>query len=474
VPMHITSRALKLLAMRGRARTLLQHQISERARSLPDATALVWKHVRMTYGELEETSNRLASLLVDAGCDPGERVGILMPKRPMAIVATLAALKAGAICVPLDPGQPAQRLARILAVADCRWLLAAGRGGGDIGEALRLAQLARDPLVGWLDEEPAAASIPQAVFELQDLAAFPVQQPALDHAPEVSHILFTPGPTGVPRGVMLTHAGIMQFLRWSNACFGIAGTDRISQHSPLSSDMSLLDVFGALWSGAELHLVPPELNLQPHRLAGMIRESALTQWFSMPGVLNLMAQFDVVGHGDFPQLRRLLFAGDVLPTATLIYLMQRLPHVRFTHLYGPVETTIASSYHTIAECPRSAQDVIALGTACDGEELLLLDEQRRPVADGEAGDLYIGGSGLSPGYWGDPRKTRAAFVEEAGSDGQGRRIFRTGDRARRGPDGLYYYSGDAAAVDLPSSAMPLHAMRAGRVAAVRRASMFAE
>ena len=473
MPMHLTSHALKLFQTRGRTKTLLQHQVSERAQSLPDATALVWKDVRMTYGELEEVSNRLASLLVDAGCEPGERVGLMLPKRPMAIVAMLAALKAGAICVPLDPAESDRRLARILAVADCRWLLAAGRAAGAIEEALRFADLGRDPLIGWLDEEPAAAAIPQAVFELADLAAFPMQAPALDRAPEVAQILFTPGPTGVPRGVTLTHAGIGQFLRWANVYFGIAGTDRISQHSPLNTDMSLFDVFGALWSGAELHLLPAELNLQPHQLAGVIRDAALTQWCSMPGVLNLLAQSDAVGPHDFPELRRLLFAGEGLPASTLIHLMRRLPHVQFTQLYGPVETTIASGYHTITECPRSEHDAIPIGMACDGEELRVLDHQLQPVPDGEPGDLYIGGAGLSPGYWGEPKKSRAAFIEDPAAGEPGRRLFRTGERARRDADGLLYFCGSTNPADRPRPGMPLRPPGQGSARTGRRAFLAA-
>jgi amino acid adenylation domain-containing protein len=422
-------------------RTLLQHQVSEQAQSLPDATALVWKGVRMTYGELEDTSNRLANLLVNAGCEPGDRVGLLMPKRPMTIVSMLAALKAGAIYVPLDPTDPGQRLARTLDAADCRWILAAGRGGWALQEAFSHAQPARMPQIGWLDEERAVAPVAGAAFELADLAAFAPRQPAITKAPEVAQLLFTSGSTGVPKGVMVTHAGIAHFLRWANSYFGIAGTDRISQHAPLRFDISTFDIFGALWAGAELHLVPPELNLLPHKLAELIRDARLTQWFSVPAVLNLMAKFDVVREHDFPQLRRMLFAGEVLPTPTLRYLMQRLPHVRFTNLYGPTETTICSSYHTIAQCPAGERDPIPIGTACDGEELRVLDAQLQPVADGEVGDLYIGGVGLSPGYWRDPEKTRAAFLPDPADTGEGGRIYRTGDLARCDADGVYYYCG---------------------------------
>ena len=162
--------------------------------------------------------------------------------------------------------------------------------------------------------------------------------------------------------------------------------------------------------------MPPELPLIPHELADFIRDHELTQWFSVPTVLNYMARFDVVRHGDFPTLERLLWCGEVLPTPSLLYWMERLPHVRFTNLYGPTETTVASSYHTVEEPPRDEQAPIPIGTGCDGEELSVRDAELRSVPRGEVGEICIRGVGLSPGYWRDPEKTSAAFPRDPESE----------------------------------------------------------
>src|SRR5262249_52765721 len=155
---------------------------------------------------------------------------------------------------------------------------------------------------------------------------------------------------------------------------------------------------GTLWAGAELHLVPAEVNLLPHKLAQFIRDMRLTQWFSVPSLLNFLARYDVVRPNDFPSLRRVLWCGEAIPTPTVIYWMQRLPHLRFPNLYGPTEATIASSYYTLPCRPADKRHAIPIGVACDGEELLVLDEQLNPLPDGAIGDLYIRGAGLSPGY----------------------------------------------------------------------------
>lgn len=423
---------------------LLQHGVTAQAQARPDSLALRFNNMETTYGALEESSNRLARLLKDAGCRRGDRVGLLMPKSPVAIVAMLGVLKADAIYVPLDPAGPDARLARMLEVSDCRCILAAGSVGQILRDTLASASLASRPMIGWLDGiiPPTLELLP--TFTLRDLAAYSSAAPAYcNNGQDVAHILFTSGSTGLPKGVMITHDNVLQFIRWAGAQFKIDATDRHSQHPPLQFDLSTFDIYGTLSAGAQLHLVPPNMNLMPHKMAQFIRDSKLTQWFSVPSVFNLMAQFDVVRQNDFPDLRRVLFAGEVLPTSTLVYWMKRLPHARFTNLYGPTETTISSSYYTVPKCPEDEREPIPIGRACDGEELLILDAAMQPVAQGQIGDLYICGAGLSPGYWRNPEKTQSAFLPRPGATDPKERIYRTGDIASCDANGLFYYHGRA-------------------------------
>ena len=120
-------------------------------------------------------------------------------------------------------------------------------------------------------------------------------------------------------------------------------------------------------------MVPAIMNLLPTKLAQFTRDAELTQWFSVPSALTLMARSDAVAEHDFPNLKRLLWCGEVLPTPTLIHWMERLPDVQFTNLYGPTEATIASSYFTVKQCPSDPLEQIPIGQACDGEELIVLD-----------------------------------------------------------------------------------------------------
>ncbi len=143
---------------------LLQQGVVAQAQARPEATALVFKGTRLTYGALEETTNRLANLLKDAGCQRGDRVGLLMPKMPMAIVAMLGVLKADAIYVPMDPASPSARQARVLEISDCCCILAAGPVGQTLQEALTAATLRQRPIIGWLDEGVPSDVDPQPAF----------------------------------------------------------------------------------------------------------------------------------------------------------------------------------------------------------------------------------------------------------------------------------------------------------------------
>jgi amino acid adenylation domain-containing protein len=422
---------------------LLHEWVRAQAERRPEAVAVVGGNEALTYARLEGLSNQLARTLKAAGCEQGDRVALLMPKSPAAIVGLLGIYKADAIYVPLDPSSPASRLKKILESCENRWLLAAGPVTRVLDELLQEDRCLSPMSVGWMEVGPPRGNF-RARFTLDDVVGSPETPLACRNTgQDPAHILFTSGSTGIPKGVVITHANVVHFVEWATKYFGMDASDRVSAHPPLHFDLSMFDIFGTFAVGGQLHIVPPELNVLPNKVAELIRTAELTQWFSVPAALNYMAKFDVVRFNDFPALRRVLWCGEVLPTPSLMYWMKRLPHVRFTNLYGPTETTIASSYYTVPKCPDDPQAPIPIGIACDGEELLVLDESRQPVLPGGIGELYIGGVGLSPGYWRDPEKTKAAFLPHPHHSGMSGRVYKTGDLARIGDDGLVHFLGRA-------------------------------
>jgi amino acid adenylation domain-containing protein len=418
---------------------LLQEYCARTTDRRPEATAVKFRNWKLSYGELESTSNRLARMLRETGCRRGDRIILLLPKSPLAIASILGILKADCIYVPVEPESPAARARSIIESAEPRVVLASSATQElvrTIAEDLPKGSVR----VGWLDTEQPDEQV-QPLFRLAELQSLPSTPPsAANSSSDPAYIMYTSGSTGTPKGVVISHSNVAHFIEWATTYFSIGPDDRLSGHTPLHFDLSVLDVFGSMRAGAELHLVPLELNLQPCGLVEFIRRNALTQWFSVPAVLNYMAKFNVVAKDDFPALRRVMWCGEVFPVSGLRYWMTRLPHVSFTNLYGPTETTIASSYYTVAS-PPSDDTVIPIGRACSTEALLVLDQDMKPVAPGEIGDLYIGGAGVSTGYWKDPDKTAKAFIKNPFGGNSGDWLYRTGDLARTGNDGLVYFLG---------------------------------
>ena len=422
---------------------LLQEYVARQAEARPDAVALVMGGERLTYGELEAASNRLARLLRESGCRRGDRVCLFVPKTPAAIVAELATLKADCAYVPIDTASPAPRVELIVESAEPALILAAAPAAKLLDDVLA-TQGARSVTVGSLDKGTVSGEHFESAFTAVDQAtqdAGPLEWE--NTSDDAAHILFTSGSTGTPKGVVIKHANVVAFVEWAADYFGTKAGDRVSGHPPLHFDLSTFDIYATFLAGAELHLVPAAANLVPHKLAELIRESELTQWFAVPSTFTFMAKFGVVQPGAFPSLERVLWCGEVLPTPILMEWMRAVPQATFTNLYGPTEATIASSYHTMPSIPASETEPVPIGVPCAGEELLVLDEKLQPVSEGEIGDLFIAGVGLSPGYWRDEEKTASAFLPDPRAPGSDERIYRTGDLAKVLDDGLVYFLGRA-------------------------------
>jgi amino acid adenylation domain-containing protein len=416
---------------------LLYEWVTAAAERRPRARAIVGGDEVLTYAALEARSNRVANVLRALGCARGDRVALLAPTSPTAVACLVGALKAGCIYVPLDPSGPVVRNADALRRCEPRVVLVDGPDARGLVHDLHDRRAFRDARVLWLARGPAP-DLP-GVAKVDVEAASDVCPDTDVHPDDVAYVLFATDSTGATKGIQATHAGVQALVDWAVYAFDLGPADRLSGHAPLTVDLSTLDVYAAFAAGAELHLVPPGIASSPPDLVGFIREQGLTSWFSTPSTLRLFARFAALDDVELPSLRHVAWDGDVLPTRTLLYWKRRLPGVSFTNLYGPAETTVASSWFRVPEDFDDPGADLPLGVACPGEELLLLDDGHAPVADGEPGVIHIRGVGVSPGYWRDPERTRRSFLEDPTTPGA--RMFRTGDRGWRGRDGLVHFLG---------------------------------
>jgi amino acid adenylation domain-containing protein len=395
----------------------------------------------LTYAALEQTTNRLAHLLLKEGVRPGDRVGLFLHKSIETVLGIFAILKTGAAYVPLDPLAPAQRVGFILQNCAIRCVLTKTAKLPTLHSALP------DPwpldLVLVMDEQTeqpsAVSSAPctRSRHEADQESSAPPPSPAIDT--DLAYILYTSGSTGNPKGVMLSHRHALTFIDWAAECFGVQSTDHFSNHAPFHFDLSIFDLFVSTKAGATLHIIPEGIAWFPADLVRFIATNQITVWYSVPSVLSLLVTHGQLQENQFPHLRVVCFAGEVFPVKYLRALMQLWSHAQFYNLYGPTETNVCTYYH-VQELPEEAKS-LSIGKACANTEVFALNEQLQRVKPGEVGELYVRGSLVMKGYWGRPEETARVIVEWKDASGISERIYRTGDLVIQEEDGNYTFLG---------------------------------
>ena len=421
---------------------LLHERLTAAAEAGPDAPAVVDRSRTIAYGDLERRANRLAHLLLDQGVSAGDRVGLYLDKSLESLVAIYAVLKAGAAYVPFDPQAPEPRLGYIAGNAGIRCLLTGiekaptwtglARAGAPLEQIVLLNAAVVDG-----DAIPAGARVlaSGAADEYPD-----EPPPQRSGADALAYILYTSGSTGEPKGVMLSHRNALAFVDWAVAQFGVDAADRLSSHAPLHFDLSVFDLFAASSAGARVVLVPGELSVFPIELARFIAEAEISVWYSVPSILSMLVQHGDLEGGRFPDLRTILYAGEVFPAKYLFRLMELLPLVRFYNLFGPTETNVCTWY----EVPPPAgehPDAIPIGRPIANVDAFAVRDDGQLAASGDVGELYVRGPTVMRGYWGDADKTARALVQDRLGGSPDSPLYRTGDLVTQDGSGHFRFLG---------------------------------
>ena len=393
----------------------LARRFSERVQAMPEAPALWLEGRTLSYAELGDLCRRVAGWLEREGVEAGSRVGILAGRGATAYAGVLGVCWAGCAWVPLNPTHPLDRLNNLLQRAEL--------------DALIVDQEGASLLPGL--ETPVRVLGPE--IALTDTVGHP---PVPRKGDDLAYLMFTSGTTGVPKGVMITHAAIDQFLSVMQARYRIGPGDRVSQFFELTFDLSLFDVFMSLGNGATLCVLPEASRLGP---AGFIAEQKLTVWFSVPSAMVLMDRFRQLRPGAFPDLRLSLFCGEPLPADPLENWMAAAPDSVLENLYGPTEATLACLLQPCSPNIRVTPErgCVAIGHPYAGMQAAILDSEgqiARP--DGEPGELLLAGPQLAAAYWQDRALTNERFITLDGT-----RWYRSGDLARQDEDGCFHHLG---------------------------------
>ncbi|MEU6367471.1 amino acid adenylation domain-containing protein [Streptomyces sp. NPDC046931] len=397
----------------GRPAATLTSLFARTAAGHPGKTAVVGEDTALTYRELDRLSDDVAARLLAHGARPGERVALCLERNPLLIVAVLGVLKTGAAYVPLDPAYPAERLRYVLADARARMVVTAKdlsdrlfRPGQETDGLLPVLDI--DRLVRPSDETPPAREAARGA--------------------DPAYIIYTSGSTGRPRGVVVSHRSAVNTLQASLARHPFTPDDVWLQLTSPGFDVAVYEQFMPLVSGGTLVYCGDATRGDAAALTRALRDNGVSVIVMVPSLLRAL------GRPDLASVRVLVVAGEPAdPHDTRHYARSRV----VINGYGPTEAAILATTHEAR--PNEDHGRIPIGRALAGTTTHVIDRHGRLAATGVPGELWLGGAGVAIGYWDNPERTGDLFttLPVLGD----RRLYRTGDRVRRLPDGTLDYLG---------------------------------
>src|SRR6476661_3126210 len=383
----------------------------------PEADAVVFEDERLSYGELDARSSQLAHHLRGLGVGPEVVVGLCIERSLAMLVGLLGILKAGGAYLPLDPDYPPERLAFMLADAGAPVLLTRA--------ALRAHLPAHDAHLVCLDADwPAIARQP---------ATAPVTNLAPQHP---AYVIYTSGSTGTPKGVAVTHGGLVNHMMWMRVDYPVDDNDAVLCRTAISFDAAGWEIWLPLLSGATLCMAPSQLIHDPGQFSRYVKHHGITIAQFVPSLLVPML---VAGTPDLGRSLRRVFSGGEPLASSIARDVIAAWNVPLVNLYGPTETTIQITSHSVNDTDLSPS-AAPIGRPIWNTRVYVLDGGLEPVPAGVSGELYIAGSGLARGYVGRAGLTAERFVADP-FGAAGSRMYRTGDLACWRGDGVLAFLG---------------------------------
>lgn len=387
----------------------LSHTVAEYG----DKTAVIDGERRMTFEQLNTASKKVGYNLHVTYQSMGRPVAVMLPKSIDSLVALLGILYSGNFYVPLDEQLPSRRLNSIIENLQPMAVVTTP----EYETTLLAAGISPEQLV-MIDKAAEQGS----QYDGKVLAT--ILDQVVDADPV--YIIYTSGSTGVPKGVVIPHRGVIDYIDWAVRCFQVDSQTIIGNQSPFYFDNSTLDIYLCLAAGATLVLIPAQHFVFPAKLIEYVNMMQINFIFWVPFVLVNVANRRILESMAGSSLTKILFAGEVMPTKHLNYWRRHIPGALYANLYGPTEITVDCTYY-IVNREFADYESLPIGVPCRNSNILVLNRDNRPVEGDELGELCVRGSSLALGYWNDPDKTKAAFVQNPGHDHYPERIYRTGD-----------------------------------------------
>ena len=377
----------------------------------PDKIAIEQGDIKYTYSEVEQIANKLAQFLISKGMGPEEKVTILLPRCAQVPIIMLGVLKAGAAYIPLDPEIPADRLNFIMEDANAKLLITSDEILERIGLKLNHYSI---------------FNIDKQLLELDnysDTKPIEINRSAND----LCYIIYTSGTTGNPKGVLLEHKNVANYIRSARTIYPINQTDRALQGFSVSFDASVEEIWVPFSAGATLIIGTFEIMRSGDRFASILNKLNITFLSCAPTLLSIVTE-------DIPDLRILIFGGEVCSREIATRWCK--PGRLVFNTYGPTEAAVIATYKVL-----SPDEEITIGRPLPGYDVLLVNDQLESIGEGEEGEILIGGESIARGYLKRDNLTAQKFIETDKFSGIKVRYYRTGDLAKYSPDGEIVFLG---------------------------------
>lgn len=397
--------------------------LEQSARHYPDKIAFADETSACTYKELRRTAKSVGTKLTNY-VPPRSPVPVFMEKRVETIYAFLGAVYAGCFYVLLDPKLPSERLKQILQTLQSEVLVL----HPDYEKQFKA-----------LEYEGNVVNILEALQEEEDAVLLEtIREQRLDIDP--LYAIFTSGSTGIPKGVLVSHRSVIDFMEEFVDIFGITDKDVIGNQAPFDFDVSVKDIYSTLKTGATMQIIPKKMFSFPTKLLDYLDEREITTLIWAVSALCIVTTLKGLEYKVPQKVNKIIFSGEVMPIKHLNEWKKYLPDALYANVYGPTEITCNCTYY-IVDREFQPGESLPIGQPFPNEKVFLLDEENQLVREaGKKGEICVSGTALSLGYYRNPGQTKKVFVQNPLNEKYLERIYRTGDMAYYGHDGYLYFA----------------------------------
>ena len=397
--------------------------LEQSARHYPDKIAFADEMSTCTYKELWETARSVGTKLANY-VPPRSPVPVFMEKRVETIYAFLGAVYAGCFYVLLDSKLPSERLKQILQTLQSEVLVL----HPDYEKQFKA-----------LEYERNVVNILEALQEEEDAVLLEtIREQRLDIDP--LYAIFTSGSTGIPKGVLVSHRSVIDFMEEFVDIFGITDKDVIGNQAPFDFDVSVKDIYSTLKTGATMQIIPKKMFSFPTKLLDYLDEREITTLIWAVSALCIVTTLKGLEYKVPQKVNKIIFSGEVMPIKHLNEWKKYLPDALYANVYGPTEITCNCTYY-IVDREFQPGESLPIGQPFSNEKVFLLDEGNQLVREaGKKGEICVSGTALSLGYYRNPEQTKKVFVQNPLNEKYLERIYRTGDMAYYGHDGYLYFA----------------------------------